>query len=208
MLKFLLISTLCLTASLLKAQKVLNKSWEASLFESIEVISDEVFLVEATAETTDQITLKATIAGENASNVVLDISEENGILTVDTGFSPYFQSQNDKLAAHKVLSIELFLTVPENINLMVQSRIASVRTTGNFKTIEADLFQGNCQLEDFQGNGRIFTRHGNITVMAAESVLAKVNSRRGTVLNELTTGEKFTLVVKSVNGDISLLKTQ
>ena len=73
--------------------------------------SDTVFTVRLSSEKTDKIRINTHVEGEYHENVVVNTSEENKTLTVTTGYSPFFEKENDKLAAHKVIAIDMELEI-------------------------------------------------------------------------------------------------
>ncbi|NND61995.1 MAG: hypothetical protein HKN48_02250 [Flavobacteriaceae bacterium] len=205
--KFLLLS-LMLAGLTTSAQKTIEKGWEAIGIDKIQIISDQVFNIEVIAKPSDYFYVRTEIDGENYENVVVDTSIKNKTLTIATGFTPYFDAANDKLAAHKVISIEMFIEIPENKEFLVSSLLASFKAQGNFKNVYTALFQGNCTLEDFEGNAQLNTRHGNINVSAVNNVKGDAISKRGKVKNTMDTIGIYLVKAQSVNGDISLSKSQ
>jgi len=190
------------------AQKIMEKSWDATSVERLEVISDEVYRISIISEATERIYVRTKVEGEHSENVALLVSEENKTLSLSSGFTPYFVKQNDKLAAHKVISIEMEIRVPSDLAILVKGAIVSVETKGSFSEIQLELRNGNCVLVDFKGNAQLNSRNGNITVFAKETGVLDVKSRNGSIKNELPMGGQFLINAESVNGDITLLKSQ
>jgi hypothetical protein len=190
------------------AQKILEKSWDAKEIEGLEIISDEVFKINLFSEETDQIQLITRIEGENYEQVVVQVSEAHQTIRLTTGYTPYFEATNDKLAAHKVISIEMDLYVPEHLEVFIQGAIVSVETLGVFKKLRLELDTGNCELHGFEGDALLNTKSGNITVYGKSDVFATGATKGGTLRNELSSPEKFRVRAQSVNGDITLLKSQ
>jgi hypothetical protein len=139
---------------------------------------------------------------------VVTTSEEKQKLILGIAYSPFFIAENDKLAAHKVISIEMTVTVPKNMNIEVETAIANFKGIGRFETLRASLLTGNCELADFEGDAGIKTRDGNITVHASKKVTGKAVSQKGTVINNLPVSGKYHILAESLGGDISLLQTK
>lgn len=190
------------------AQKIMEKSWDASSVERLEIISDEVYLITIVSGATERIDVRTKVEGEHNENVVLLVSEENKTLSLSSGFTPYFVMQNDKLAAHKVISIEMEIRVPSNLEILVKGAMVSVETKGSFSELKLELRNGNCVLNDFKGNAQLNSRNGNITVFAKETGVLNVKSKNGSIKNELPKEAHFLINAESVNGDITLLKSQ
>ena len=190
------------------AQKIMEKSWDASSVERLEIISDEVYRITIVSEVIERIYVRTKVEGEHSENVVLLVSEENKTLSLSSGFTPYFVMQNDKLAAHKVISIEMEIRVPSDLAILVKGAMVSVETKGSFSELQLELRNGNCVLNDFKGNAQLNSRNGSITVFAMETGVLNVKSKNGSIKNELPKEGQFLINAESVNGDITLLKSQ
>jgi len=190
------------------AQKVIDKSWDTRGIERLEIISDDIFNIVINSSDTSSINVITKIEGEHYENVVLNISEENNTLKLSTGFTPYFKAMNDKLAAHKIISIEMELNISNKLIVFVRSSLTSLTTRGSFKDLQVELGNGNCVLNDFEGNAQLFTREGNITAIVQKTVKGRAKTKRGKLTNELSTTGNFSIDAESVNGDITLLKSQ
>ena len=81
--------------------------------------------------------------------IVLITEIINNTLYVATKYQPLFTDANDKLSAHKVMSIELGLNIPANKSIYVSSDIASVFVNGQYKDAIIELINGACVLNDF-----------------------------------------------------------
>ncbi|MBL4663822.1 MAG: DUF4097 family beta strand repeat protein [Flavobacteriaceae bacterium] len=199
---------LFLVFSEIQAQKIMEKSWNSNQFERIEIISDEIYHVKIISEATETIYVNTKVEGEHSENIVLLISEANKTLSLTHGFTPYLVMQNDKLAAHKVISIEMEIRVPPHFKVIINGAITSVETEGAFNNIQLDLGSGNCVLKNFKGNAQLNSKDGNILVFAEKTVFGEAKSRAGSVKNELPKEGQFFIKAESVNGDITLLKSQ
>ena len=190
------------------SQKVLQKEWDAAGIEKLVVASDEVFTIAITSEKTDKISVYTNVEGETYEGVVLRISEDEKTLTIRTAYAPYFEKKDDKLAAHKVLAIDMTIVVPMNLQVEINSKIASVRASGDFNELKVSLDNGNCDMFNFKGNATLHTRHGYIKVLARKQVGGNATSKRGNVINRLPKQGKYHIEAESVEGAITLLQTE
>lgn len=191
----------------LHGQKVLKKSWDAAQFDQLVLLSEQVYRIEIASEKTTQIRLEMHIDGEYADNMMVSVTEDNRILKLAENYRPLYEPPNDKLAAHKVISIEMKLYVPEDMNIHISAEIGSVIARGNYEKLEVTLVQGFCELYQFKGDGTVLTKGGDITVYAQEGMAGEAYSKYGTVENELVHEGSLFLRAESVNGHIRLLKT-
>lgn len=190
------------------SQKVIEKSWDAKAFTKLEISSDDVYKIKMVTAPTSEIKLISNIEGENFENFNIGVSEKGKTLALKPSFRPYFKPKNDKLAAHKLLSIEMILTVPESMEVSITAKIASLETLGNIQKLVVNLREGHCLLQDFIGNATLNTKQGDITVFTKHSVVGSTISKYGTIKNELSSKGKYLIKAESVNGNISLLKTR
>ncbi len=190
------------------SQKSIEKTISSEGIEKIEIVSDEIFKINIEAKEVSEINFNSTIQGEHFQDIVVSTSIENGTLKISTAYSPFYVADNDKLAAHKLISVEVNLTIPQNLQILVKSKIASVFASGNFKNIEVGLENGNCQLTDFLGNANLQTKNGFINVDAKPNVSGKATSKHGKIENNLPKIGKYLIVAESITGSISLQETK
>ncbi|PVW15298.1 hypothetical protein [Marixanthomonas spongiae] len=190
------------------AQKLLEKQFNASAFETLVIESDDVFSIAILAEKTNTINVRTHIEGEHYESVVLNTSEAHKTLTLSTGYSPFFEKENDKLAAHKLIAIDMVVTVPENMNIEIRSKIASVTGSGAFENMFAALENGMCLLHNFKGNATLYTKQGAITVYAVPNVAGEAISKNGAVTNELPKTGRYKIKAESRTGAVTLLQNK
>lgn len=190
------------------SQKVVEKQLDATRFERLIISSEIINTLTITSEATNKIRIVNKVVGENYENVVVTTSEENKTLKIGTSYSPFFIAENDKLAAHKVMSVDVELTIPNFLDVEVNTSIASINVTGNYANFQAYLENGDCHLNNFLGNASIKTKQGIIKVYAKANVSGRAFSRNGSVVNNLPGKAKYTIIAESHDGDISLLQTK
>jgi hypothetical protein len=190
------------------SQKIFEKQFDASDITHLVIYSEMINKLTIVSEKTDKIAIITKITGENSENVVVTASEEIKTLKIGTVYSPFFIAQNDKLAAHKVISVDMQMTIPEFMNIEIETKIASIEASGKFVEFHASLEYGNCELFDFLGDAALNSLHGNIMVHAGKNTWGKAFSQKGSVVNHLPTTGKYSILAESREGDISLLQTK
>jgi len=188
-------------------QKTMEKEWEAAQFQKVEIISNELSKVKVETWDSEIIKVIINIEGETSESVLLQAIVDDDLLSLKPNYRPYFLKQNDKLAAHKVLSVEMLLYVPPGKDIHIKSAAAAVVMTGKYEKVFVGLEEGGCSLIGFQGNAFVQTKNGDIEVRAIQSK-GKAYSKYGKVVNRLPEQGKFTINAESVNGLIRLLKSQ
>lgn len=206
------LKTFFLTLSLLAgflgfSQKQILNTLDSEAVKGIFIDSDEVFEVFVKATESSDFSVSAEVEGETFETLKLNTEVKNGLWHIETGRSLGFRNIDDKLAAHKVLSVVLFIEIPKNKEVWVESNLASVQLTGSFSQINLNLSGGGCVLKDFRGSGIVNTLRGNIT---AEVLNTKVSaqSRNGNVSLEEVAAENGSLSLKSIDGDISVRQSE
>jgi len=168
---------------------------------------DQFFNIEIKTGKTDKIAIISVINGENFESAHITSEVVNGILQLNASRVPYFKDADDKLAAHKVLSITLTLLLPEDLELWIDSSLAAVQATGRFSLINLNLGRGDCILSAFRGSGTINTLSGAINVETKDCQI-KAESRHGT--KKVTTKPFGTayLHLQSLSGNITVTQNQ
>lgn len=189
------------------AQKSTEKIWNADVINTIVIDGENVFNITVSNSLSNTILLKVKIEGEHANQLVMVDSVVNKQLYISSSFQPLFVKDNDKLSAHKVMSVEYQLLVPKNIKLEIKSNIGSVDLVGTYPSVFIELNQGNCNLKQFLGNASINTVNGDINI---ETDHAKVEAFTKTGQITLTQFKflKFNLNCHTINGDIKITKTE
>jgi hypothetical protein len=190
------------------SQKLLEKTLDASEIENIVIDANAVYSLSIISEKTNQISIKTKVAGEFYENVLVTTTISKNTLKISTAFSPHFVVENDKLAAHKVLSIEMWLVIPEFLNVSINSELASVIGTGNYEMLQIALETGSCNLHKFYGNARVRTKLGDIVVYAKKNVAGAGISKNGKIHNKLPKEGKYRVLAESKDGDVSLFQTK
>lgn len=206
--KLFIVSFFVFSITFCNAQKVIEKEFSSEEIKTLSLLDDAIFKIEIQSSEESTIKISANISGEHSENIIIEKKIADGILSFKTGFAPFFTLENDKLAAHKVMAIELKITVPKTIAIEIKSKLTSVNTNGTFKNLNISLENGSCVLNYFSGNAQLKTIDGNINVYAQKNISGKAISMNGTVENRLSGQGKFLIDAETINGSISLLQTK
>jgi len=190
------------------AQKVIQKEFSSEELHALSIIDDGIYKIKIQSSEEPTIKLELHISGEYSESVIIEEKIIKGILSLKTGFAPFFKLKNDKLAAHKVMALEIKLIIPETISVEIKSKLASAKTIGKIKNLAVVLENGNCDSSNFQGNAHIKTEGGNIIVHAQNNVSGSAISKFGIIENTLPKHRKYSIEAESNNGNISLLQTE
>lgn len=190
------------------AQKNIQKEFSAEGIRTLSIVDDAIYKITIHSSPEKYIKLSMHISGEHSESVIVEEKISKNTLSLKTGFVPFFVLENDKLAAHKVMAVEVELIIPETISIEIKSELASVETLGPMSNLAVSLKNGSCVLNNFLGNAHLNTTDGNITVVAQKNVSGKALSKHGTVQNNLFSTGEFFVEAESINGNIILLQTK
>ena len=189
------------------AQKLIKKSVLDDNVQQIQIDANSCFEVVLTTHKTSDIIIEAQIDGEYSQDLDVIVSENGNTVTVSAGFQANFKHPNDKLSAHKVVSIALKIAVPEWKKVLVFGTNSRVIAKGVYEDLKVSLADGSCSLIDVSQNVNVKTQNGNITISANAATII-VNNKYGNVSdNPIPTGtNQYDL--NTVTGNITLNKTE
>lgn len=205
---FFIIATIFIGINSVMAQKTIQKELSTEGIHTLSIADDAIFKIEIQSSEETSIKIALHISGEHSESIIIEEKISEGILSLKTGFVPFFILENDKLAAHKVMALEMKIILPKKMVVEIKSKLATVNANGAFKNLNISLENGGCVLTDFKGNAHLKTVAGNIAVHAQNGVSGKATSKHGTVENNLSNIGKFFVEAESINGSIMLLQTK
>ncbi len=205
--KYYLVLFVFIPIQLLSAQKKVQKTIFDTKDTAIEINAIDCFLVTIKTAKSNTILVEAKMEGEYGKEVLLNLHEEGKTLLIDTAFNPMFALPNDKLGAHKVLSISLQITIPENMKVQLYGTYCNVDATGIYQNISIALNDGNCVLKDIQDKATVNTQSGAIALYTKSGTISAI-SKYGEVISEdiLAGNQRYQL--NSITGDIHIFKTE
>ena len=189
------------------AQKAISKSYPAPFDTLIQIDTDKCYLAEISAYEGEAVIVEARMDGEYAEALSVSITEEGKTLWIGADFNPDFKLPNDKLSAHKVVSISLNIRIPAYRDLQVFGTSCNVMLSGAFNTVDVVLNDGSCTLDQVAHNVKVNTQSGNIRLNSLQGVIKAVSHYGKVLQDKIPQGEKrFDL--ETVSGDITLHRTK
>ncbi len=205
--KNLILIVVVLLSQLIYAQKRMTKTLSAENIEVINFNFNTVYSINLLTHKSPSIIIEAKVEGENNEHIVISNKRFMQSLYVSSNFQPTFEDANDKLSAHKIISIELDIKVPEQKTIYIKSDIANITGEGSYRKLTLELANGNCRITNFSGNALVNTIGGNIEI---HSNFAKINtnSKHGNIITEKLSIGDNTIDLNSINGNITVTKSQ
>lgn len=189
------------------AQNEVLRKFLGNSVQNIQINADNCYLIKVSASIGDTIVLTGQIDGEYTKDLQVESKQEGNALYIAAGFRPSFNNPNDKLSAHKVVSIALWISVPENKKLVVYGTNARVVIEGSYKDVSVVLADGDCELSNVLGSASVSTQSGGIIVNATKAdIFTDVKYGKISENPIPKGGPKYQL--KTVTGNIQLNKTE
>lgn len=203
----LLVVLLVMGFGYLHAQKVVRKSVLNPETSFINIDAENIFKVELSTAVSKVIEIQANIDGEYSDDLLVKIEKKGLSLEISAGFHPNFIHPNDKLSAHKVISISLQVHMPKNMEVNLFGTNTNVYAKGEFKNLRISLDDGSCNLDVFNGSAQVLTRSGDIYVYTKGATIKTKNSFGRIEGNIIPVGDDI-FELTTITGDIHLMKTE
>nr|WP_298792343.1 hypothetical protein [uncultured Allomuricauda sp.] len=194
-------------AAQLQSQKLVKKALVNAQTEYIQIDSEFCYQVNLYTSKVKEVIVEASIEGEYAKDLIISIEEQGINMEISAKFQPNFTNPNDKLSAHKVISIALDVTLPEYKNVYVFGTNSNLNASGNYKKLKVKLSDGRCTLNDVNEMVEVTTQKGDI-LLTTPSGNINAKSTYGKIFSEdIPNGDnQFTL--NTIEGEIHLKKTK
>ncbi len=191
------------------SQKDLSRTYFAEGVENILIDGNGVHTLKIHASNVEYISVNVHLEGETSEEIVIREQIQGNQLSLGFGSWPLAKAYNDKLSAHKIISVEVLITIPENLFVSIASNTAGVYAKGTFRSLHIDIEDKNCAVHTFNGDATLKTNVGNIMVLIDNNTtVAEAETTYGTVKTNLGATGIFTIFAESVHGDITLQQTQ
>jgi hypothetical protein len=164
---------------------------------------EHVFLINLMSTKRQNITYKAISEGEYANYFVITETVTNNMMTVSGRIAFTFPNNQDKLSAHKVHAIAIEITVPENLEIVVNSDIGNLDAEGYYKLLTTNFMSGNCVLHRVSGNLIIHTVDGNINLTTNKGQVIP-ETKTGVITQEQLVKGNSVFKLKTIKGDINI----
>ncbi|MEM9078097.1 MAG: hypothetical protein AAGC43_13725 [Bacteroidota bacterium] len=174
---------------------------------SIIIDANNSFQVNLKTTSSDELQVNASIEGEYSKDLVVNLETKGKSIWVSTGFHPNFILPNDKLSAHKYISIVLNIRVPDYKEVAVFGTNAHVNAKGNYRNLSVKLSDGDCKIIEVGENVDVATQKGDIWLTTSSGVLEAHSDYGKVFASNLPKGDKH-YVLASKEGNIYLNKTK
>ena len=199
---------LILIPNCLFAQKRSEQTFDKQDIKTLLINSNAIFKISITAQPVQEISIQTITDGETYESSLLHTKIIDQRLEITTGRTPDFIPFNDKLSAHKVLSIELEITVPQDFNVDIYSTLAEVNLQGRYRELQINLGRGGLIGRDIRFRESVInTISGNVALTIKRADVT-ASSRNGEVIINSNLNEGPICSVESIYGDIEVLQVK
>ncbi len=198
---------LFISFGMLNAQKVVKKAVQNPETSNLLIDANNCYQIDLTTTSAKDIVIEAFMDGEYKNDLLIKIEEDGPTIAVSAGFHPNFIKPNDKLSAHKVISIALKVQIPKNMKVNLFGVNANVYATGNYEDIRVTLDDGNCNFYTIMGMASATTQSGDIYVYSNGAII-ETNTNFGHISNNgIPKGDNY-FKLTTTKGNIYLRKTE
>ncbi len=185
----------------LQGQKRVQKTLLDPSVQSVVIDGSQCFQISLETADTREVLVEAEMEGEYQSEVMVATETLGNTLRISTGFVPSFKIPNDKLSAHKVLSIKLRVVLPQYQRVSLAAGSCRVETTGTFRDLKIHITEGGCLLAHMAEHTEVTTASAPITALIGRGMV-EAHSRYGQVQLEPIPPGDPEFVFRSTRGNI------
>ncbi|MFT4831875.1 MAG: hypothetical protein ACI815_001526 [Psychroserpens sp.] len=202
-----LLVTLLFSCCFLNAQKTVKKTIIDPKTSFIQIDAENCFEVILDTSNSTDLIVDAAMDGEYNPNLLVNVKQDGTTIFVSAGFQPNFIVPNDKLSAHKVVSISLKINLPNYINAKVYGTSCNVTASGRYQSLDVILSDGRCTLNNVGENSAVRTQSGDIFLFSSKATITAI-STYGEVIEELIPTGNDNFRLQTITGNIHLKKTK
>lgn len=186
-----------------QGQKRVSKTLLSPEVSAINIDGNLCYRIVLETADTEEISVEARMDGEYEKGLLVNFRRAGKTLYIETGFSPEFRFPNDKLGAHKVVSVSMRVTLPRDQHILLTAGSCQVSASGRYRDLKIVFNDGLCDLSHTAENTEV--RTGTAPIIAhISSGLVEAESRYGEVrLQPIPEGDHH-LRLYSTRGDISV----
>ncbi|MEM9866797.1 MAG: hypothetical protein AAF765_03835 [Bacteroidota bacterium] len=205
--KRLLACVAVLSVGVGRCQKVLKKTFVDSHISTILIDTKNCYEVILQTSPSHELQVDATMEGEYSKDLLVELEKDGKSVWVSTGFQPNFVFPNDKLSAHKVISIALRVRVPEYKKVQVFGTNSQVSVEGKYSDLNITLSDGDCRLYGVGEDVEVVTQKGDVWVNTTSGVFKAMSDYGKVHKTHLPLGNNH-YNIQSKEGNIYLNKTK
>ena len=178
-----------------------NKSIKHVMFEAKQIAKiyaetgpNSTFMFESSAESTYK------------NELYFDYSITNDSLIITDIYPKHLEFGSNKMTSTQIFSVEVWLKIPKDLSLSIDSKYASIAVNGEFKNLFVNTKSGTCSLNIVNTDANVSTYSGDIMIKTADAAV-DAESQNGKLNITAFELKRHRLKLKSVDGDIIVKST-
>ncbi len=195
---------LLLAATGARGQVSISKTLLDPEVHAIVIDGQQCFDIRLETAPTREVTVEARMEGEYETDVLVRTERMGNTLFIGTGPAPGFHFPNDKLGAHKVVSVKLRVIMPEHQMVSVHAGQCQVRTSGIYRELTVRINDGGCRLEHRAERTDVRTLTAAITARVEDGSI-EASSRYGEVHIDPVPAGTPQVLLQTTRGDIRVI---
>lgn len=193
----------CLFSTALNGQRILKKSIPQKHGQFVHIAAHNAFELNLSTSDSYYLTAEAVVEGEYQNEVLLNLWEDGRDIFIEADFHPDYKVRNDKLGAHKVLSIGMTVSIPEGHSVNVEGSSAHFKILGTYRQLQVNLQDGRCDLNNVLGEVEVLTGTADI-YLTTDGGSIDASSQYGLVQQDQIPDGYSQYVLKSKSGKIGI----
>lgn len=189
----------------LKSQKVVEKLFPLFETTSFQINAENCYKLRVSTHSLQEVLVKASMEGEYQNDIIITSKHEGATFFLETAFHKLFNNPNDKLSAHKIVSVFLDIVLPKGTSVKLLGGTTSINISGEYDKMEVVNMDENIILDSVKGNISVKSFSGNV-FLNAELGNVEANSKFGTVYSKTILKGGSNFVLNTVNGNIYINK--
>lgn len=190
------------------SQKKMIHEFYLNNIQHIIVNGDNSFNIKLNTVKGDKAIITQKTEGELGDNIILISKISQDTLFISSDYKAFVVNYNDKLSAHKTVSIQLEISLPINKQVYLKSNNANVFCQGQYKSLTVELNNGQVFSENLIGNITINTVYGNINVRSKYNNWINQSKPHKNINSQILKTEFYKQSLNTVNGKINIIKTE
>ncbi|MEM1339613.1 MAG: hypothetical protein AAGF96_17775 [Bacteroidota bacterium] len=182
-------------------QKKVSKKIVSTEQQFIRIDGTNCYIIDLQTSPGNQLVVEASIEGEYATDLALKLEEDGNTIVVSTDFLPSFKNPNDKLSAHKVISISLSVLLPEYAQVQLYGTYSNVQAKGIYNALDISVADGNCLVEALAEKSTVRTQTGEIRLMKTRGIVA-AKTKYGKIHKGNVPSGDYNYSLHSIEGNI------
>ena len=201
--KTVFVLLICTVLNPVYSQRILSKSIPQKHGQYIHIDASRAFEVKLRSVSNSMVSASAVTEGEYENDILLNLWEEGADIFIGIDFHPERKDPNDKLGAHKILSVAMEIAVPESCSVYLNGHNVQFGIEGKYKELSVTLQEGTCELTSVYGTIGIRTNSADISLLS-EAGAIEATSKNGRVFQEDLPLGPAEITLESKSGDIRI----